>query len=158
MICVGFGVAAETLVGQNLGARNPRRARRAGWLTVEVTTVPMACFGLLFLLVPELLAGVFTRDPEVIAAAALYLRAVAAAQLATALENVLEGALTGAGYTLQTMVAVVALSAVRIPLAALAAPRFGLAGVWWVLSLTAIARGLAMTALFVWGAWERSEA
>lgn len=158
MVAVGFALAAETLVGQNLGARRPGRARRAGWVTARMAAAPLALLGGLFLLIPEQLAGIFTRDPDVIAAAALYLRAFAVAQLVMPFENVLEGALTGAGYTVWTMVVVVGLSAIRIPLAALAAPAYGLAGVWWVLSLTAMARAGAMTALWHWGRWERAKA
>jgi Na+-driven multidrug efflux pump len=52
----------------------------------------------------------------------------------------------------------VGLSAIRIPLAALVAPGFGLLGVWWILALTAIARAAAMTALWHWGRWEQAHA
>jgi Na+-driven multidrug efflux pump len=94
----------------------------------------------------------------VIEAGSLYLRTAALAQFTMAFEVVLEGALTGAGYTLWTMVVVVGLSAIRIPLAALVAPGFGLLGVWWILALTAIARAAAMTALWHWGRWEQAHA
>ncbi len=158
MVCVGFGLAAEAIVGQNLGARRPDRARHAGWVTARLATLPLAVFGALFLLVPEQLAGVFSRDPAVIATAALYLRIFAVAQLVMPFENVLEGALSGAGYTFWTMTVVVGLSAIRIPLASLAAPVFGLAGVWWVLALTAMARAAGMTGLWTWGRWATARA
>jgi putative MATE family efflux protein len=155
MIAVGFGLAAEAAVGQNLGAGRPDRARQAGWLAVRLATALTSCLGVLFLVAPEPLARIFTDDPAVVKAAALYLRIVAPAQLVIALENVLEGALSGAGYTFWTMTWIVAFSVVRIPLAELAAPRFGLAGVWWIISLTAMARALALAALWRWGQWER---
>jgi putative MATE family efflux protein len=158
MICVGFGLAAETLVGQNLGARLPQRARAAGWLTLRLAAIPTLCFAILFLTFPELLAGIFSRDPAIIAATALYLRAAGVAQLAMAFENVFEGGLTGAGYTLWTMFMIVGISALRIPLASWVAPAFGLIGVWWMLAFTAIARGAAMTGLWVWGRWEHARA
>lgn len=158
MICIGFALASETMVGQNLGAGNLARARQAGWMTARIATVPTAVLGALFLILPELFARVFTDDPAVIAAAALYLRIVAIAQLAISFENVLEGGLSGAGYTFWTMIWVVGLSAIRIPLAAYVAPRYGLGGIWWVLSVTAVARGLAMTALWHWGGWQRARA
>ena len=158
MICIGLGLAAETLVGQNLGAGLPARARRAGWLTARIAALPSAVLALVFLLVPETLVGAFSADPQVIHAGALYLRIAALPQIAMAFEIVLEGALTGAGYTLWTMIAVVAFSAIRIPLAALVAPSFGLAGVWWVLALTAVARAAAMTVLWHRGGWARARA
>jgi MATE family, multidrug efflux pump len=158
MVCVGFGLASETLVGQNLGAGRPGRARQAGWLTLRLAAVPTLCFAILFLTLPELLARIFSSDPAIIAATALYLRAAGVAQLAMAFENVFEGGLTGAGYTLWTMTVVVGISALRIPLASWVAPAFGLMGVWWMLAFTAIARGGAMTGLWVWGRWEQARA
>jgi putative MATE family efflux protein len=158
MVCIGFGLAAETLVGQNLGAGQPARAREAGWLTARIAWVPTCLLGVLFMLVPDTLVGVFTNDPAVIRDGSLYLRAAGVAQLVMAFENVLEGALTGAGYTLLTMVAVVGISALRVPLAELVAGSFGLIGVWWMLALTAMARAGAMTALWQWGAWEKARA
>jgi putative MATE family efflux protein len=158
MICIGFGLAAETLVGQNLGAGSPARARKAGWLTARVAAVPSGVLAIIFLLVPEALIGIFSSDPDVIHAGSLYLRTAALAQFTMAFETVLEGALTGAGYTFWTMVMVVGLSAIRIPLAALIAPTYGLLGVWWILAITAIARAAAMTSLWHWGRWERAKA
>lgn len=158
MICIGFGLAAETLVGQNLGAGSPARAREAGWLTARIAAVPSGVLAIIFLLVPETLIGIFTADPDVIHAGSLYLRTAALAQFTMAFETVLEGALTGAGYTFWTMVMIVGLSAIRIPLAALIAPAYGLLGVWWILAITAMARAAALTSLWHWGAWERAKA
>jgi putative MATE family efflux protein len=158
MICIGFGLAAETIVGQNLGAGQPARAREAGWMTARIASIAPWAFGVLFLLVPDTLVGVFTGDAAVIRDAAPYLRAAGVAQLVIAYENVLEGGLTGAGYTLYTMVAVVGISALRVPLAEVVAESFGLVGVWWMLALTAMARAGAMTALWQWGDWERARA
>lgn len=158
MVCIGFGLAAETLVGQNLGAGRPARARRAGWLTARIASVPACVLAAVFLLIPGALVGVFTDDVAVIRDGSLYLRAAAVGQLSMAFETVLEGALTGAGYTLPTMIAVVGISALRIPLADLVAGPFGLAGIWWMLALTAIARAVAMTSLWQWGGWEKARA
>ena len=158
MICIGFGLAAETLVGQNLGAGLSGRARQAGWLTARMSAVPSAVLAVVFLLLPETLVGIFTTDPAVVHAGSLYLRTAALAQFTMAFEVVLEGGLTGAGYTFWTMLVVVGLSAIRIPLAALVAPAFGLIGVWWILALTAMSRAAAMTALWHWGGWEKARA
>ena len=158
MICIGFGLAAETLVGQNLGAGRPTRARTAGWVTARIAALPTCALAALFLLAPGALVGIFTDDPAVIRDASLYLRAAGIAQLAMAFETVLEGALTGAGYTFYTMIVVVTISALRIPLADAVAGPFGLNGIWWMLAATAMARAAAMTSLWHWGGWERARA
>ena len=158
MICIGFGLAAETLVGQNLGAGRPARARTAGWVTARIAALPTCALAALFLLAPGALVSIFTDDPAVIRDASLYLRAAGVAQLAMAFETVLEGALTGAGYTFYTMIVVVTISALRIPLADAVAGPFGLNGIWWMLAVTAMARAAAMTSLWHWGGWEKARA
>ena len=44
----------------------------------------------------------------------------------------------------------------RIPLAAWAAARYGSAGVWWAISLTAIGRAVAMMGIWRSGWWKAS--
>lgn len=158
MIAVGFGLAASTLVGQNLGAGQAPRARAAGWLTATLAIVPVGLLGLLFALWPDHLAAIFTRDEATAAAATLYLLVFSVAQPFIAFEEALFGGLSGAGYTVWPMLWVIALSLVRIPLAHWVAPHGGLAAIWVVLSVTAIGRGAAILALWRWGRWERARA
>jgi putative MATE family efflux protein len=158
MMSVGFGLAAGTLVGQNLGAGKPSRARRAGWVTALVASVPTLLLGVLFALVPTTLAGIFTTDAATIADAALYLRATALVQVALAFEEVLFAALAGAGYTFWPMIWVAVLSAIRIPLAPIVAARWGLNGIWILLAITAFGRGVSMAALWRFARWERVKA
>ena len=156
MIGLGGGAAAAAIVGQNLGAGRPERAALAGWVTLAYTSVPGVLMFALGLLIPEQLASLFSNDPLVIAEAASYLRIVAVSQLVLCAEIVLEGALGGAGATLPPMLVSTTLTLSRIPLAAWAASQWGTAGIWWTISLTATARGLAMVALWRWGRWRRS--
>jgi putative MATE family efflux protein len=156
MIGVGFGAAAAAVVGQNLGAGRVDRAERAGWTMLAAASAPAVVAAALSWAVPDLLAGAFTRDAAVVAEAARYLRIVAVSQLVVCAEVVLEGALGGAGATLAPMAASVGITALRIPLAAWAGPRYGAVGLWWVISATATARGLAMMALWRLGAWKRN--
>ena len=155
MIGVGFGAAAAAIVGQNIGARQLDRAARAGWVTVLYASVPGFAFAVLALLIPERLAHIFTGDMTVVSEAAHYLRIGAISQLAVCAEVVLEGALGGAGHTIPPMISSTALTAARVPLAAWAAPIWGTAGIWWTISLTAVARALAMMAIWRHGGWKR---
>lgn len=149
----GFALAAAALVGQNLGARQLDRARHAAWTTVGYCLGATCLTAVAFLAVPRTLVAVFTADPAVIEDGSLYLRIIAAAQIGQTFELILEGALAGAGYTFWPMVVSTTLTALRIPLAAWWSAAFGLVGIWWALSLTAVARGGAMTYLWLGGAW-----
>lgn len=153
MTCVGFGAAAATAVGQNLGADEPERARRSGRTAVGYAMLVTTLVGACFLLWPEAVVGAFTDDAAVVRDGSAYLRIVAVAQAFMALHLVLESAMSGAGYTTTPMSVSTSLSVARLPLAALLSPWLGLAGIWWAISSTSIARGGAMAWIWRRGAW-----
>jgi Na+-driven multidrug efflux pump len=149
----GFSLAASALVGQNLGARQEARAREAVRLTVSYCLVVTVTTAIAFLLIPEHLVALFTRDPQVIADGVLYLRVIAFAQIGQSFELILEGALAGAGYTFWPQVVSTSLTAMRLPLAAWWSRWLGLLGIWLALSVTAISRGVAMALFWNSGRW-----
>jgi putative MATE family efflux protein len=155
MVAVGFGLASAAIVGQNLGAGRPDRARAAGWLTASYAAALGTVVGVAFVAFPDLMVGVFTDDPAVVADGAMYLRAMALAQISMGFEIVLESALGGAGYTVMPMAWNALFTAARIPLAAWMAGVMGVAGVWWAIGLTAVARGIAMAMLWRGERWLR---
>jgi putative MATE family efflux protein len=154
MIGVGFGAATAAIVGQNLGAGRPDRASRAGWMATAFCTLLGVVTFALELGIPRQFASLFTNDAATIAEAVKYLRIASVSQLAVCAEIVLEGALGGAGETVPPMLASTALTASRVPLAGWAADRWGSAGIWWVICLTAMGRGLAMAGLWRMGRWK----
>ena len=156
MIAVGFGAATAAIVGQNLGAGRSDRAEWAGWLSVGFCSLFGIVACVVELLVPERFASIFTHDPAVIAEGAKYLRIAAFSQLGICAEIVLEGALGGAGHTLAPMLTSTSITALRIPIAAWAAARYGSTGLWWTISLTAMARAVGMMAIWRAGRWKRT--
>lgn len=155
-VAVGFGLASAAIVGQNLGAGRADRARRAGWLTAAYACAVASVVCIAFLAFPETLVSVFSRDAAVIAEGASYLRIIAVAEISMALEIVLEGSLGGAGFTIQPMLWSGSMTAARIPLGAWLAGVFGVVGIWWTISLTAVGRGLVMAGLWRSEGWERT--
>src|SRR5439155_1818118 len=109
-----------------------------------------------FLSIPGPLVALFTSDAAVIADGSLYLRVIAFAQIGQTFEVILEGALAGAGYTLWPQLASTTLTLLRVPLAAWWSGAIGLLGIWLALSVTAIARGIAMAMFWLGGAWRRA--
>jgi putative MATE family efflux protein len=153
MVSVGFGLASAAIVGQNIGAGRVDRARSAGWLTASYAAGLGSIVGVAFIAFPDLMVGIFTSDPDVIADGSMYLRAMALAQVSMGFEIVLQSALGGAGYTVMPMLWNALFTAARIPLAAWLAGILGVAGVWWAIGLTAVARGIAMALLWRGERW-----
>ena len=157
LACIGFGMAAATAVGQNLGAGQPERAIAAGQAALKDSLIMMSVIGAAFLIFPEQLMLVFTTDPAIVESGASYLRIVALAQLFMAFELVLQIAMEGAGYTFLPMVSGITLTSLRLPLALWLRGPLGLVGIWWAISLTAIGRGAIMIAIWQSGTWRRGE-
>ncbi len=154
MACIGFGLAAATAVGQNLGAGSKERAVASGRVATMYAAALTGLAGLAFLLVPEHLMRVFSSDPAVIAAGTSYLRIVAVAQVFMALEIVLQMSMEGAGYSLVPWIPSSILTLLRLPLAPLLSRSMGLAGIWWTISGTGVARGIAAAWIWRRGRWK----
>jgi putative MATE family efflux protein len=153
MVSIGFGLASAAIVGQNLGAGQVERARRAGWMTTGYACTVGAVVGVAFLVMPETMVSIFTNDPVVIRDGAWYLQAMALVQITMGLEIVLESAMGGAGYTIVPMTITGVFTAARIPLAAWLASVMGLWGVWLTIAGTAVFRGLFMALAWKLGRW-----
>jgi putative MATE family efflux protein len=115
---LGLGNAAATLMGQNLGARKPDRARKAVWLAGHYNLAFLGAVGLGFEILAGPLAAFFTREPDVARHAEQCLRAVASGFLFYAYGMVLTQAFNGAGDTrTPTWINLLCFWIVEIPLA-----------------------------------------
>src|SRR4029077_3983081 len=115
--CIGFSIAASSLVGQALGMRDPQRALRAGWAATGMALVWATTAGLAFVVVPAFLLGLFTNADAVVIAGAGALAVVGLGQPAQAAIFALGGALRGAGDTRYPLVvSLVNWFVVRLPL------------------------------------------
>lgn len=100
----GFSVAAMTLMGQRLGAKDPKGAEQAVILTSWVAAGFMGFVGIFMVAVPELAIHFFTHDPRTVEEAAIYLRLVGISQIPLAFMFVLSAGLRGAGAVKITMI------------------------------------------------------
>lgn len=154
----GFAVAATTLVGQGLGAADPERSERDGYLSAGLGGLVMSTMGLVFFLFAGPIVGFFTSDPEVVALGTGPLRLVAVAQPFLASNMILAGALRGAGDTRWPMFfTALGIWGVRVPLAALfiLVLRLGLMGAWYAMAIDLGVRGLLAFLRFRSGFWKK---
>ncbi len=114
----GLSNAAATLVGQNLGAGHPDRARNAVWRTGLWNMVFLGSVGLIFIAFAPFILGLFTSDPEVLRTGIPCLRIFSCGDIAYAYGMVLLQAFNGSGDTLTpTYVNLFGFWIVEIPLA-----------------------------------------
>ena len=95
----GFSIAASTLVGQHLGARDPSGASRSGWRSMGISIAAMSIFGLLIVLAAEPIARFMIDDDEVVRLSVVFIYILGSVQPLMAIEFTLAGALRGAGDT-----------------------------------------------------------
>lgn len=157
MPAFALGGAAATVVGQNLGAGRPDRARRGAWTAAGLGAALMGTSGLLLVLfAPALIRG-FNADAEVVRIGAIYLRTVSPFYVFAALAIVLGRALNGAGDSFWPMVmTIVSLWGVQVPTALWLSgrPEVGLDGVWMAIAAATALHGLLVAGWFRRGRWK----
>ena len=159
MPAFALGGAAATLVGQNLGAGQPERARRAAWLAAGVDVGFMIVAGILLLAAAPAIIRVFSPDPEVISIGAQYLRTVSPFYVFAALGIVIGRALNGAGDSLTPMiVTIVSLWGLQVPLAIYLARVWqpSTQGIWWAIAAATALHGTLIALWFETGRWKRA--
>lgn len=156
----GLSNAAGTLVGQNLGARQPDRAQSSVWITGVANMVFLGIVALLFVLNPGYFIRLFIADPEVVAAGKICLRTISYGFIFYALGMVVVQAFNGSGDTFTPMkINVICFWIIEIPLAYLLAVTFGLAerGVY----LSILISETVMTIISLWifqrGRWKLNQ-
>jgi len=154
-----FGVsnAAATLVGQNLGAGEPRRAENSVWLTGLYTSIFLAGVMVLFLFFGEYLVRLFTTEPVLVAQASACLRVISYGYIFYAWGMVMIQAFNGAGDTVTPLwINLGCFWACEIPLAWFLSQHtsLGLTGVFWSVAFSEMLLAVISMAVFRRGTWK----
>jgi multidrug resistance protein, MATE family len=155
MVPLGVSSAGAVRVGQAIGRKDPRGARRSGWTALGLGSGFMALSGLTMLLASGPILGVFTSDRALIATARSLLIAAAIFQVFDGLQVVGSGILRGLGETQIPMYATLAAHwAIGLPIGyVMAFPMgWGIVGVWMGLCSGLVAAGVMLLAAWVWRA------
>jgi putative MATE family efflux protein len=156
----GLGNATATLVGQNLGALQPRRAERSAWWVTAYNASLLAAFALVFFAFAGPLVAFFDPMPEVVKIGTEFLRIVAPSLIFSAVGVVLARGFDGAGNTVPAMfVNLLTLWGMEVPLSYGLSQwtGLGISGVWVGRALANVANGLFFAFWFRLGRWKKRE-
>ena len=158
MIAMGLGNGAGVLVGQNLGAGQPERAERSGWLAAGLAEGFMVFCSLAVLLWAEYIIRIFNIEPSLVELASAFLRIAAAGYLVVGFTMVLSRCISGAGDTLPPMlVTLLTIWLVQVPLAGFLpqATDLGVYGVRWAIVAGMLVGAAIYVTYFRLGRWKR---
>lgn len=139
----GISNAATTLVGQSIGARRRDITWRFANISVLMGIAVMTVMGIVMYAAAPMMMGIMTPDAAVQELGAKILRIEAFAEPMYAASIVAYGVFVGAGDPLApSIMNLGSIWAVRLSLAALLAPHYGLEGVWFAMCVELCFRGI----------------
>jgi putative MATE family efflux protein len=153
----GLSNAAATLVGQNLGAKQPDRAEKSVLLATRFNAIFMASVMFLFLLLASPIINLFTKEEAVRHYGALALQIIGSGYIFYGVGMVMIQALNGAGDTkTPTWLNFFGFWLFQIPLGLLLAKGFDLGpvGAFWAVPIAETAIAIAAYILFKKGRWK----
>jgi len=153
----GVSNAAATLVGQNLGAKQPERAEASVWRACLYNVAVLGVIGLVFVVFADVVVGWFTQDPEVAPIASRGLRIISGGFPFYAAGYVLTQSFNGAGDTLTpTLINLGCFWLFEIPLAYVLGRSLGYGppGVFWSMAIGYSLMSVVSAWLFRRGRWK----
>ena len=137
----GLASAAQSVIGQNLGADRPDRARRTTWIGAAIGAVGLTALGVFQWIAPEFIVTTFVPDisAEALALAVDYLHILVFGYWGIGAMYVFEAGFNGARRTKVSLVAgLLKYWAVRLPIAAAGALwlGYGVHAVFWAVTIS----------------------
>jgi len=160
MPSMGIGNAAGILAGQNLGAGQPERAERTGWLAVGLFSGIMFVLSLLMGLWPEFVIRIFNSEPGMVDIGVDFLRIQIVGWMMLGFIITLMNCLNGVGDTwIPTLNTLITMWAVQVPLAYFL-PKYtdlGVNGVRWAMVAAMVIRAAVFAVYFKTGRWKHKK-
>lgn len=153
----GMSNAAATLVGQNLGAKQPTRAEKSVWLTAVANMVFLGFITIVFVTFADPISRLFTSDEEILVYAISCLRYVSYGYVFYAYGMVVVQAFNGAGDTYTpTVINLFCYWFLQIPLAYFLALTIGLEaqGVFIAIAVSESLLAVVSVLVFRRGKWK----
>ncbi|MEQ5791184.1 MATE family efflux transporter [Muricauda sp. NFXS6] len=154
----GMSNAAATLVGQNLGAKQPDRAEQSVWKTGKYNAWFMGTVSLGYLIFAKTIISWFNTTPEVVKSGSLCLQIIALGYIFYAYGMVMTQAFNGAGDTrTPTKINFISFWLFQLPLAYISALvlGWGATGVFVAITLAEILIAVLAMIWFKKGKWKK---
>jgi Na+-driven multidrug efflux pump len=155
---MGLGQASGILVGQNLGANHPERAKQTVFWAIGYSIVMQGIFGLFLVTFPTLFISVFSNDPDLLSLAETWLRIQVLGYLAMGTGMIFAQSFNTAGDTIPpAVVNIVTVWAVQLPLALILPDvgNLGPLGIAWAMVIGLSVRLIFYVPYFLSGRWLR---
>ena len=152
----GYGIesASMTIIGQTVGANRKDLAKRLGWLSIILAMIIMAGSGLFLYFGSPFMMKLLTSDTHIQQLGIKVLQLEAFAEPMYAASIVASGVFRGAGDTLvPSMMSFISMWAVRLTLAYIMAPIYGLFGIWLAMFIELNFRGIIFLIRMFSGKW-----
>ena len=154
---MAFGQAAGILAGQNLGAKEPKRAEKTGWTAVAISSSLLVLMSIVLFFWAEWAVRIFTSSAGLVDQTSVYVRIQIAGYAAFGFTMILSQVLNGVGDTLPVMIfTLLGMWAVQVPTSFLLSryTDLGVAGVWWGMAAGVLARSVIYTIYYRTGKWK----
>jgi putative MATE family efflux protein len=154
----GLANAAATLVGQNLGAKQPERAEKSVWTAAVYNMFFLGAISVFFITFATEILHIYSRDPEVVRHGTQCLRIICLGYIFYAYGMVLGQAFNGAGDTrTPTMINMFCFWVMQIPIAFVLAKvlNFGSSGVFIAQASSFSLLAIISIVIFRRGHWKR---
>lgn len=152
----GVDSAAGSMVGQNLGAKKPERAKKTVLNTFGFCMVVAAVSSILFVFVPKPLYRLFTTDAEVIEFGVIYLRIMVMTMFVAGITGSFQSMVTGSGFvSLGFLLGILdgVISRIGFSLLFLHVFDCGVVSFFWGTAFSRTLTGAVVVAYFLSGKW-----
>ena len=147
MVPLGISSASAVSVGHAIGSNKPELARTNGYIGIALGCAFMACSAISFVLIPRQILSFYTDNSDVLTLGIQLLAIAGVFQLFDGLQTVATGALRGLGNTHLAMIVNFCgywLFGLPIGYWLCFKQGFGVAGLWWGLTLALVAISIVL--------------
>ncbi|WP_455627724.1 MATE family efflux transporter [Parabacteroides chinchillae] len=144
----GFSMSLSAFVAQNYAAKCKERVMSAYYTTMKMTTTLGILCTFLFVFYGSEIFSLIVPEQAAYEAGGIFLRIDGYSMIFMMLEITTQGIFYGTGRTMPPAIISITFNTLRVPIAiGLTAIGFGVAGVWWAISISSMLKGIVA---FIW--------